>query len=410
MGEKNKSDTSISVTGNKDSVSEAEQVSLSEMVDVALADIHAEIERGNAITVPIVQLGLLGGTVASMIPAFRTITETTTVNSRDLYRVINLGKNTLKPMKSGNYWAAFKDAEQNGKSVFAKLQKAEQVSSTNTVTLPIDPATMMMAAALFVIEQQLGNIEEMGEQIISFLEIEKESKIEADVKTLTSIIANYKHNWDNKLFVASNHKMVLDIQRSSREHMISYQRMVSDSLKSKSLIVGQSKVAAALDGLMKKFKYYKLSLFSYSLASMLEVMLSGNFKEEYLQGICHELEEQGAAYRDLFTKSSVYLEKISGTAIEKGVLKGIGTTSVALGKFVGELPLLKKGSADEFLQNRGLKLSNQAEKLESAAVRSFAEIRDPGIRVFVSRMTDMSQIYNHTSDICFDEKNIYLIS
>lgn len=408
MNEESRKDTSISVVGNKDSASEAEQVSLSEMVDAALADIHTEIERGNAITVPIVQLGLLGGTVASMIPALRTATQTTTVNTTDLYRLANesIG-DTLKVTKNGNFWGAFKKAD--GGSKFVQLQNAGPVSATNSYVMPIDPATMMMAAALFVIEQQLGNIEEMGEQIISFLEIEKESKIEADVKTLTSIIANYKHNWDNKLFVASNHKMVLDIQRSSREHMISYQRMVSDSLKAKSLIMGQSKVAAALDGLMKKFKYYKLSLFSYSLASMLEVMLSGNFKEEYLQGICHELEEQGAAYRDLFTKSSVYLEKISGTAIEKNVLKGIGTTSVALGKFVGELPLLKKGSADEFLQNRGLKLSNQAEKLESAAVRSFAEIRDPGIRVFVSRMTDMSQIYNHTSDICFDEKNIYLI-
>ena len=409
MNEESRKDTSISVVGNKDSASEAEQVSLSEMVDAALADIHTEIERGNAITVPIVQLGLLGGTVASMIPALRTATQTTTVNTTGLYRLANesIG-DTLKVAKNGNFWGAFKKAD--GGSKFVQLQNAGPVSATNSYVMPIDPATMMMAAALFVIEQQLGNIEEMGEQIISFLEIEKESKIEADVKTLTSIIANYKHNWDNKLFVASNHKMVLDIQRSSREHMISYQRMVSDSLKAKSLIMGQSKVAAALDGLMKKFKYYKLSLFSYSLASMLEVMLSGNFKEEYLQGICHELEEQGAAYRDLFTKSSVYLEKISGTAIEKNVLKGIGTTSMALGKFVGELPLLKKGSADEFLQNRGLKLSNQAEKLESAAVRSFAEIRDPGIRVFVSRMTDMSQIYNHTSDICFDEKNIYLIS
>ena len=409
MNEESRKDTSISVVGNKDSASEAEQVSLSEMVDAALADIHTEIERGNAITVPIVQLGLLGGTVASMIPALRTATQTTTVNTTGLYRLANesIG-DTLKVAKNGNFWGAFKKAD--GGSKFVQLQNAGPVSATNSYVMPIDPATMMMAAALFVIEQQLGNIEEMGEQIISFLEIEKESKIEADVKTLTSMIANYKHNWDNKLFVASNHKMVLDIQRSSREHMISYQRMVSDSLKAKSLIMGQSKVAAALDGLMKKFKYYKLSLFSYSLASMLEVMLSGNFKEEYLQGICHELEEQGAAYRDLFAKSSVYLEKISGTAIEKNVLKGIGTTSVAIGKFVGELPLLKKGSADEFLQNRGLKLSNQAEKLESAAVRSFAEIRDPGIRVFVSRMTDMSQIYNHTSDICFDEKNIYLIS
>lgn len=404
MNEESRKDTSISVVGNKDSASEAEQVSLSEMVDAALADIHTEIERGNAITVPIVQLGLLGGTVASMIPAFRTVTQTTTTDATGLYRLVSEGK--LKAAKGGNLWGAVKI---DGESKMAKFQKAGPLSATNTVTMPIDPATMMMAAALFVVEQQLGDIEEMSEQIISFLEIEKESKIEADVKTLTSMIANYKHNWDNKLFVASNHKMVLDIQRSSREHMISYQRMVSDSLKSKSLIMGQSKVAAALDGLMKKFKYYKLSLFSYSLASMLEVMLSGNFKEEYVQGICHELEEQGAAYRELFTKSSVFLEKISGTAIEKSVLKGIGTTSVALGKLMGELPLLKKGPADEFLKDRGVKLSTQAEKLESAAVRSFAEIRDPGIRVFVSRMTEMSQIYNHTSDICFDDKNIYLL-
>lgn len=410
MNEENRNDTSISVAGNNGSVSEAEQVGLSEMVDAALADIHTEIERGNAITVPIVQLGLLGGTVASMIPAFRTVTETTTNHTADLYRWVNRTskKDVLKTTKNGELWGAFNSGD--GSSKLARFQEVGQVSSTNTITLPIDPATMIMAAALFAVEQQLSDIEEMSEQIISFLEIEKESKIEADVKTLTNIVTNYKHNWDNKLFVASNHKMVLDIQRSSREHMISYQRMASDSLKSKSLIVGQSKVAVALEGLMKKFKYYKLSLFSYSLASMLEVMLSGNFKEEYIQGICHELEEQGAAYRDLFTKSSVYLEKISGTAIEKSVLKGIGTTSVALGKFMGELPLLKKGSADEFLQNRGLKLSNQAEKLESAAVRSFAEIRDPGIRVFVSRLTDMTQIYNHTSDICFDDKNIYLIS
>ena len=389
---------------NNDSVNETEQTGLSEMVDAALANIHMEIERGNAITVPIVQLELLGGTVASMMPALRTVTQATTTNATGLYRLVSEGK--LKAARDGKLWGAVRI---NGESKMAKFQKAGPLSATNTITMPIDPTTMIVAAALFVVEQQLGDIEEMSEQIISFLEIEKESKIEADVKTLTSMIANYKHNWDNKLFMASNHKMVLDIQRSSREHMISYQRMISDSLKSKSLIVGQSKVAAALDGLLKKFKYYKLSLFSYSLASMLEVMLSGNYKEEYVQGICHELEEQGAAYRDLFTKSSIFLEKISGTAIEKSFLKGIGNTSVTLGKIMGELPLLKKGPADEFLQDRGRKLSNQAEKLESAAVRSFAEIRDPGIRVFVSRMTDMTHIYNHTSDICFDDKNIYLI-
>ena len=50
--------------------------------------------------------------------------------------------------------------------------------------MPIDPATMMMAVTLFAIEQQLKGIEEIQKRILSFLEIEKESEIEADVETL----------------------------------------------------------------------------------------------------------------------------------------------------------------------------------------------------------------------------------
>jgi hypothetical protein len=41
-----------------------------------------------------------------------------------------------------------------------------------------------MAVALFSIEQELGKIEEMQKQIMSFHEIEKESEIEADVEML----------------------------------------------------------------------------------------------------------------------------------------------------------------------------------------------------------------------------------
>lgn len=36
-------------------------------------------------------------------------------------------------------------------------------------------------------------------------------------------------------------------------------------------------------------------------------------------------------------------------------------------------------------------------------------ISNPGTAVFVDKMTDMIQIYNHTEQICFDEKRIYLI-
>ena len=231
--------------------------SLLERTNEILATTRADLSRGSSISVPVAQLSALGAGVASLVPALRTVTQTTSVETQGLYRLANVGVNdALKKVKNGNFWGAFKTVE--GKSKLVQLQEASPSSQTATVHMPIDPATVMMAAALFSIEQQLGNIAEMEKQILSFLETEKESAIEADVETLSTIVAKYKFNWDNEHFVASNHKLVLDIQRTARKHMNSYQKEVSEVLRAKRLVVSQSKVNIALQDLLKKFKYYRL--------------------------------------------------------------------------------------------------------------------------------------------------------
>lgn len=42
-------------------------------------------------------------------------------------------------------------------------------------------------------------------------------------------------------------------------------------------------------------------------------------------------------------------------------------------------------------------------------IRLFAEISNPETDVFTERMADMIQIYNHTSDIYFDNERIYIV-
>lgn len=274
----------------------------------------------------------------------------------------------------------------------------------------INPATMMMAVLLFSVEQKLGEIEKTQKQIISFLEIEKESEIEADVKTLSSIISKYKWNWDNEHFLAGNHKLVLDIQRTARKNMNGYQKKVAEILNSKKLVVVQNQVNSTLNDLQKKFKYYRLSLYTFSMASMMEIMLSGNFKEEYIIGVKEELEKLSSGYRELFVQCSVYLEKISGVSVEVNVLKGIGTASKAVGKLIGNIPLIKEGQVDEFLQDSGMHIKSNARDIKMSVITTFAEVSNPEIRVFIDRMEDMIQIYNHTEKICFDEKKIYLIT
>lgn len=289
---------------------------LVEFAEGILLDARADLVKKNTLSVPIAEIATLGAAVSSLIPALHSVTQTTSVSIQGLYTLANAGVgDVLKVAKNGNFWGAFKTAE--GTSKFAQLQAAGPLSASTKTVMPIDPATMMMAVALFSIEQQLKNISEMGKQILLFLEVEKESEIEADVETLMNIITKYKNNWDNEHFVASNHKMVLDIQRTARKNMNAYQKKVSEALSSKKLINPQAKVNSSLKSFEKKFRYYRLSLYTFSLASLLEIMLSGNFKEQYISDIKDEIRSLSERYRDLFGQCSIYLEKMSNSALDR---------------------------------------------------------------------------------------------
>lgn len=382
---------------------------LAEMTEEMLLDARKEIANTKTLSVPIAELALLGTGVASLIPVLRKVTQTTTFNTQGLYQLANAGVgDTLKIAKNGNFGGAFKTAD--GSSKFAQLQAAEPLSTTSTAVMPIDPATMMMAVALFAIEQQLKGIEEKQKQILSFLEIEKESETEADVEILLKMITTYKHNWNNEHFIASNHKMVLDIQRTARKNMLSYKKKVAELLDSKKMIVAQAKVKSTLSDLQKKFKYYRLSLYTFSMASLIEIMLSGNFKEAYISDIKTEIKKFSLEYRDLFTECSMYLEKMASGSVEANVMKGIGVASKAVGKFIGSIPVVKEGQVDEFLQDGGAHLKENAQDMQKNILESFATLHNPGTGVFMEKMEDMIQIYNHTDRICFDDKKIYLIA
>ncbi|OUN31580.1 hypothetical protein [Blautia sp. An81] len=381
---------------------------LAEMTEEMLLDARKEIANTKTLSAPIAELALLGTGVASLIPALRKVTQTTTFNTQGLYQLANAGVgDTLKISKNGNFWGAFKTAD--GSSKFAQLQAAEPLSTTSTAVMPIDPA-IMMAVALFAIEQQLKGIEEKQKQILSFLEIEKESETEADVEILSKMITTYKHNWNNEHFIASNHKMVLDIQRTARKNMLSYKKKVAELLDSKKMIVAQAKVKSILSDLQKKFKYYRLSLYTFSMASLIEIMLSGNFKEAYISDIKTEIKKISLEYRDLFTECSMYLEKMASGSVEANVMKGIGVASKAVGKFIGSIPVVKEGQVDEFLQDGGAHLKENAQDMQKNILESFATLHNPGTGVFMEKMEDMIQIYNHTDRICFDDKKIYLIA
>ncbi|NLD16441.1 MAG: hypothetical protein GX666_02545 [Tissierellia bacterium] len=374
---------------------------LMSITEEMLLDAGSIINNRNKLSVPIAELSALGAGVSSLVPELNSLTQTTTFATDGLYQLIN-GEG-LKTVKNGNHVGYTKSNK------LANFKTVDTLTSSTTV-VPINPAMILMAVALFSIEKELSNISEMGRQIISFLEIGRESEIEADVETLMNIINKYKFNWDNENFVSSNHKLVLDIQRTARKNINSFQKKINNMLKSKQFLIAQNKVNSTFEDLEKKFKYYRLSLYTFSLASFMEIMLSGNFMEEYIKGIKLEIIKMSEDYRNLFEESSIRLEKIGNSALDINVLKGIGTAGKAAGKFIGKIPIIKEGLIDELLQEKGTNLLENVYGMKTKAVRSFANISNPGTGIFVNKMDEMIKIYNYTSQIYFDDKNIYLIS
>ena len=290
------------------------------------------------------------------------------------------------------------------------MQEVGPLSANTVTTMPVDPTTMMMAVALYSIENKLSDIVEMQKQILSFLEIEKESEIEADVQVLTNLIRNYKSNWDNELFVMNHHKLVIDIKKTSLKHMCSYRKNIQDAFSKKKIIVDKNKVKSILNDLERKFKYYRMSLYTYSLASLLEIMLSGNFKENYILNIKKEVEEYAKEYRMIFDEASKYLEKMGFSALDTVLLGGVGIASKKVGDLIGAIPVVNKGPIDEFLQEGGKKLENRAFDQKLKFAHDFATLGNPQTGMLVEKMEDLIDIYNHTNTICFDKENIYCLA
>lgn len=399
----------INLNNEVQNVNEAQDlVSITESL---LTESKEKINETNTISMPLSELSVMGASIASMVPTFNTITQTMSLPTDGIYRLANAQVgDSLKLAKNGNYWGALKTAE--GGSRFAQFQAVSDLSVTNTLTTAtsVNPAMMMMAVALYSVEKEIKTISETSKQILSFLETEKESEIEADVEQLLDIIQKYKSNWDNEHFIAGNHKMVLDIQRTARKNVNFYKKQLDEMITSKNLLVAQSMVQSTLNKLKKTFRYYRLSLYIFSLASLLEIMLSGNFKESYIEEIKNKIENLSAEYRQLFGDCSIYLEKMSNTSVESNVMKGVGIASKFMGNLIGNIPVVKDGQVDEFLQDAGEKLTDGGKALEGKAVKDFALLSNPNTSLYIQKMNSMIQIYNHTDEICFDNENIYLIS
>lgn len=377
-----------------------ENYSLVEMNNYMLSDVRKESLSNNTYSLSLSKLSEISPITVSTANNIKTIMEQNPKTSGNLYRITNLGKNdSLKAMRDGKtFWGSIKKSD--GSSTMAKLK---EVNPNNVMAL--DPTVMMMSVALAGIEQELVEIKELSKQIFSFLEHEKESEIESDLEILNRSISDFRFNLEDEKYLINNHKQVMDIKRTANKNMLFYKKEIKDDLSKDKLFTTNNSMNSIIEDIQKKFRYYRLSLYIYSFSTFMEILLLGNYKNDYLLSKKEELDELDNEYSEVFNNALEYVKKNANKSLEGNVLSGLGSAGKAIGNLAEKV---KIKNVDNWLNEKGDNLKQSGQNIKDDFATKFDDMKESNSRPFINQIEKVDCIYNKTKEIYFDKENIYL--
>lgn len=377
-----------------------ENYSLVEMNNYMLSNVRKETLNNNTYSLSLSKLSEISPITVSTANNIKTIMEQNQKTSGNLYRITNLGKNdSLKAMRDGKtFWGSIKKSD--GSSTMAKLKEV----NTNNI-MALDPTVMMMSVALAGIEQELGEIKELSKKIFSFLEHEKESEIESDLEILNKSINDFRFNLEDEKYLINNHKQVMDIRRTANKNMLFYKKEIKDALFKDKLFITNNSMNSIIEEIQKQFRYYRLSLYIYSFSTFMEILLLGNYKNEYLLNKKKELDELDNEYSEVFNNALEYVKKNANKSLEGNVLSGLGSAGKAIGNLAEKV---KIKNVDNWLNEKGDNLKQSGQNIKDDFITKFDDIKESKSRPFINQIEKVDCIYNKTKEIYFDKENIYL--
>lgn len=362
--------------------------------------------------IPLGEVAGLGGIFAELVPSLRTVVNSVTFDGLG-YMPVNIhpgeALKQFSKIEPNLYAGSFIDSSM-GKSVMAKFMKIGPQTVTAHAVMPINPVMVGMAVMMVQINRKLDEIQKIQKEILSFLQEDKKAKIQGDLNMLIDILDKYKYNWENDQYRSNYHVKALDIKQSAEQNVIFYQKQIADKIRGLPRIYMNQTIRDLMDKIADNFHDYNMSLYIFSFASYLEVMLLGNFSEDYLTSVAQRVREYQDNYLDQVNKCCDYLAKISGNSVQMKVQGVAGKAGKALGNLISSSALLNKGPVDEWLIGNGeLILKNKDDKI-AKLVDEFATKQENGSEIFAESIENVGTVSNETQAFMFDKEYLYLVA
>lgn len=308
---------------------------------------------------------------------------------------------------NGTHLAQLKNGTGNIGTVLSN--STNQIAGQATLNpLMCDPSMMFMAAALANIDKKLDSIMKIQQEMFDYIKQKDKAEIRGDLTFLSDILENYKYNWNNEKYKASNYIKVLDIKQSAEHKINLYRSTIRDKATKRNLLHSDKDVKKQLSTIRDDFKEYQLSLYLYAYAAFLEVMLLENYEAAYLEKISARIEEYSLKYRELYTEVYDLIEGYSQSSIQTNLLKGVSKVSKAAGEMIEKVPVISKGQLDETLIEASGKLDDFKSKRTEKTMQNFIERQHSYVRPFIDNINMLSVVYNSDLTIAFDSENLYI--
>lgn len=352
--------------------------------------------------VPFSDVMALGGAFMQMVPTLQAFAKDVSKNGISAIPVKEIGQEVLQ--QTGIDVTPVTDVLNHNDPEGWINVVPKKMSPTS---LPFTPATLMMTAMLVGIEKKLDTIRETQEAILSFLEKEKQAEQQGNLRTLTDILNGYKYNWENQQYKQNMHMKALDIKQASDANIYRYYTSVLDELAKAPSLQRDANVKAKIRNLENMMDQYRLAVYLFGFSSFLEMLLLGNFNQQYLDQVADRIRKYDQQYRSLFDRCNELVKKVTESSVETRVMTGLGNLSKAIGNWASSQDALKEKAVGKWFQSSGdkLKQNNDARVEQNKAL--FQGSPETGSYLFIDSIKNIVAI-TQTKDISFDGENMYL--
>lgn len=287
---------------------------------------------------------------------------------------------------------------------------AAQARLTPLTFSPAAAGTLFMAATLVNIDKKLDAIQETQREMLDFLKAKEKAELRGNLEFLADVFNNYKYNWNNDKYKAANHVKALDIRQGAMRSLELYQEQISKHMGKRSLLPSDRDVKKQLEQLRNEMRDYRLALYLYGFAYLVEVLLQENFDAQYLTKIADSINNKAFEYRELYTDMYTRVEERAKSTLESKALGALSTVSLTAGRVIEKIPIISKSQLDENLISTGDALGERSEDHADDSLSSLTEYSGDCVRPFVEQINEINRVYNTPMTLLFDSEALYLNS